>query len=87
MTRYHAKEKMYDHLNSEYDLTRSEAKGCFEMQIIDEIFDSFEQRVCKNCTFDYCGCSVQDSLLQVTPEANLDNFGCVSFERKGVFDE
>ena len=48
--------------------------------VIDSIYDSFEQRLCNNCTFDYCGCSVQDSILQVDLNATFDTFGCNSFE-------
>lgn len=50
--------------------------------LIDAIYDSVEQRLCDNCTFDFCGCSVQDSILQIEPNATFDTFGCNSFESK-----
>lgn len=51
-------------------------------KFINAIYDSFEQRLCDNCNFDYCGCSIQDSILQVDPEATFTTFGCNSFEPK-----
>lgn len=51
-------------------------------KFIDAIYDSFEQRLCDNCSFDYCGCSIQDSILQIEPEATFTTFGCNSFEPK-----
>ena len=44
------------------------------------IHDSFEQQICDNCRYDYCGCSVQDLILQVDPEATFTTFGCNRFE-------
>jgi len=49
---------------------------------IDIVYDDFESRVCKSCKYDYCGCSVQDSLLHFTPSADLDTFGCNKFKPK-----
>ena len=48
--------------------------------LIDAIYDSFEQRLCNNCLFDDCGCSVQDSILRCDPNVTFDTFGCNSFE-------
>jgi len=46
--------------------------------------DTFEllkkHQICDNCRHDYCGCSVQDSILQIDPKANFTTFGCNSFE-------
>ena len=39
-------------------------------------------QLCDSCKFDYCGCSIQDSILQVDPEATFETFGCNSFEFK-----
>jgi len=36
--------------------------------------------LCDNCQFDHCGCSVQNSILQVNSEATFTTFGCNSFE-------
>ena len=41
---------------------------------------AMQSRVCNNCRFDYCGCSVQDSILQVDPDATFETFGCINFE-------
>lgn len=45
ITREQAKEKMYQHLLSDYDLTRKEAKHNFEMKLIDKIYDSIEKEI------------------------------------------
>lgn len=37
---------------------------------------------CNLCSFDYCGCSIQDSILQVDPTATFDTFGCSNFKCK-----
>ncbi len=52
-----------------------------ESIMIDTII-AMKSQFCDNCTFDYCGCSVQDSILQVDPNATFDTFGCNSFEPK-----
>ena len=49
-------------------------------RFIDAIYDSFEQRLCNNCLFDGCGCSVQDSIFQIDSNATFDTFGCNSFK-------
>ena len=43
---------------------------------------ALQSRVCNNCQFDYCGCSIQDSILQVDPTATFDTFGCNNFKCK-----
>lgn len=43
------------------------------------IYTTFKHRICDNCYYDGYGCSVQDSILQVDPEATFDTFGCNSF--------
>lgn len=50
------------------------------LRLFGKVFDSFEQQICGNCKHDYCGCSVQDSILQIDPEATFTTFGCNSFE-------
>ena len=50
-----------------------------ESIMIDTII-AMKSQFCDSCTFDYCGCSVQDSILQVDPNATFDTFGCNSFE-------
>ena len=50
-----------------------------ESIMIDTIL-AMKSQFCSACTFDYCGCSVQDSILQVNPNATFDTFGCNSFE-------
>ncbi len=39
-----------------------------------------EKHLCNSCRYDYCGCSVQDSILQIDPKATFETFGCNSFE-------
>jgi hypothetical protein len=39
-----------------------------------------EKQLCDSCRYDYCGCSVQDSILQIDPKANFKTFGCNSFK-------
>ena len=48
--------------------------------LLNRIYDEQEEQICPNCSFDHCGCSVQDSILQVDPEATFHTFGCNSFE-------
>lgn len=50
----------------------------------DRAYNAFEQQTCANCIHDYCGCSVQDSILQVDPDATFDTFGCNSFVFKDI---
>lgn len=52
-----------------------------ESIMIDTII-AMKSQFCDNCIFDYCGCSVQDSILQIDPNATFDTFGCNSFESK-----
>lgn len=47
-----------------------------------EINQVLSKQVCDNCLFDYCGCSVQDSILRADPEATFTTFGCNSFTCK-----
>jgi hypothetical protein len=47
---------------------------------VDRIYDDFTEQICSNCKHDGYGCSVQDSILQVDPEATFTAFGCNSFE-------
>lgn len=47
---------------------------------VDRIYDDFTEQICSNCKHDGCGCSVQDSILQIDPEATFTTFGCNSFE-------
>ena len=50
--------------------------------VVLEINQALSKRVCDNCKFDYCGCSVQDSILRADPEATFTTFGCNSFTCK-----
>ena len=50
------------------------------LRLFNKVFDSFEQQLCSNCKHDGYGCSVQDSILQVDPEATFTTFGCNRFE-------
>lgn len=36
-------------------------------------------KTCTTCKHDY-GCSIQDSIMHLTPDANLMNFGCSKHE-------
>ena len=47
-----------------------------------EINQALSKQVCDNCKHDYCGCSVQDSILRADPEATFATFGCNSFTCK-----
>lgn len=55
--------------------------------IINELIDEHEQEICMNCKFDWCGCSIQDSIWafhksENSAPINLDNFGCTQFKCK-----
>ncbi len=53
-------------------------KMIFIEKLVASIYDSIEQpKLCNTCTRDHCGCSIQDSILQVEPDATFDTFGCV----------
>jgi len=41
-------------------------------------------KLCNTCTHDHCGCSIQDSILQVEPDATFDTFGCMHHELSNV---
>ena len=43
---------------------------------------AMQPRLCDNCRFDYCGCSIQDNILQIEPEASFETFGCTEFKPK-----
>ena len=47
-----------------------------------EINQVLSKQICDNCKFDYCGCSVQDSILRADTEATFTTFGCNSFTCK-----
>ena len=81
-------------------MTRDEAKYCVDKLLpkhhtlaergvaVDMLLLLKEFEICNNCKFDYCGCSVQDSILQVDPEATFDTFGCHSFKpSKEVYND
>jgi len=54
--------------------------------------DQLEQRIteletpktCNTCSFDHCGCSVQDDILRYDPDATFDKFGCTAHELNSV---
>jgi len=57
------------------------------LDIIHLIYDDFESRICMNCKYDFCGCSIQDMIMNFTDKHNLEqidfsDFGCNRFERK-----
>ena len=51
-----------------------------QIVMINTILAIKQFEICNNCKFNFCGCSVQDSILQVDPEATFKTFGCHSFE-------
>lgn len=82
MTRKMAKQLIRIDSNSEYTQDSIVANIPQVESVIDAIYDSLEQSVCDNCIFDFCGCSIQDSILQIDQEATFNTFGCNSFESK-----
>lgn len=82
LTRKAAKELIRTDEAREYSHDSIVANVAQVESVIDTIYSSFEQRLCDNCSFDYCGCSIQDSILQIEPEATFTTFGCNSFEPK-----
>lgn len=81
ITRETAKQSIIHDKASEYSPDSFVANIDQVAYLIDAVYDSFEQCACNNCTFDYCGCSVQDSILRCDPNATFDTFGCNSFEQ------
>ena len=80
ITRETAKQSIVHDKASEYSHDSFVANIAQVASLIDTVYDSFEQHICNNCTFDYCGCSVQDSILRCDPNATFDTFGCSSFQ-------
>ena len=77
-----------DDLPNSYDLAQcyESTSGRPVAKLLDasvyEINQALSKQVCNNCKFDYCGCSVQDSILRADPEATFTTFGCNSFTCK-----
>jgi len=53
-------------------------------EVITQLEELATPKLCGTCAFDHCGCSIQDSLLRVTPKATFDTFGCVHHELNSV---
>jgi hypothetical protein len=43
-----------------------------------------EPKTCNTCSFDHCGCSVQDDILRYDPNATFEVFGCTAHELSTV---
>ena len=56
-------------------------------EAIDELEKALKPKLCGTCTRDHCGCSIQDSLLQIEPDATFDTFGCVHHEFNALLTE
>jgi len=88
MTREEAEEEWYQYVEDNtvnYTLSSQTVKNMFDF--IQEIYDNFESRTCKNCKFDWCGCDIRDAIFRISKlddveMPNLDDFGCNRFERK-----
>ena len=52
------------------------------LYLIDRIYNEFESRSCNGCKHDWCGCSVQDSILRIDSEVRFDSFCCNKWEAK-----
>ena len=57
------------------------------VSLLADIYNDFESGVCKNCKHNFCGCSIQDMILEFKNKygiesSDFDNFGCNKFERK-----
>ena len=80
ITRETAKQSIIHDKASEYSHDSFVANIDQVAYLIDAVYDSFEQRICNNCYFNYCGCSIQDSILICDAWATFDTFGCNKFE-------
>ena len=85
MTREEAKDKMLTESVQYKNGLRTVALRKIN-NFIDKIFDEHEELIkpksCDDCMFDYCGCSVQDSILRADNTATFETFCCNSFKKK-----
>lgn len=63
-----------DYIHGELDEDINEA--------IAELEELIKPKSCDDCMFDYCGCSVQDSILRADNTATFETFCCNSFKKK-----
>jgi len=90
MTREEAKNFLFKKIKSysEKIETNKELVDLIKVdELIDRIYNDFENRVCRNCKYDFCGCAIQDIILNYEDEhglelSNFNDFGCIKFERK-----
>lgn len=54
---------------------------------LEELEALLKPKLCNTCTRDHCGCSIQDSISQIEPEATFDTFGCVHHEFNALLTE
>lgn len=47
-----------------------------------ELEEAMKPKSCDDCMFDYCGCSVQDSILRADNTATFETFCCNRFKQK-----
>ena len=63
-----------DYIHGELDEDINEA--------INELEEVMKPKTCEGCAFDYCGCSVQDSILRADNTATFETFCCNRFKQK-----
>ena len=49
---------------------------------LNELEELIKPKSCDDCMFNYCGCSVQDSILKADNTATFKTFCCNSFKKK-----
>lgn len=50
--------------------------------VVSNLIKEQKPKFCTTCIFDYCGCSVQDSILRCNESADFDTFGCINHTLK-----
>lgn len=70
------KQSYIDGSNSNNELIK------FYLKHIEELEELIKPKMCDDCMFDYCGCSVQDSILRADNTATFETFCCNRFKQK-----
>ena len=78
MTREDAKEMIYKFMQDDHDLSREETDNGFEMKLINEIYDDFENRTCETCSKNISfECEIYNKL-----PFGQDEFGCIKWSKR-----
>jgi hypothetical protein len=66
--------------NNKRDAVERMNRAFYVSALENKIAELEKPKLCNTCTHDHCGCSIQDTLLQITPDATFNTFGCIHHE-------